>query len=229
VALVERSYVILMNVSIPTIQTRARDRHSLIDRRRMPSHIRAAKWRDLILDGCWEGKYLSRSEAAYAAAMGYANAGASFHEWADVMTTSGVGLDWALRRANGRIRSSRDTDHRLRNTWASASKRVTDRPPIGDKASARWEINQAMSRADFARWGGQRGSTDRLVVSAVHALAMDVGSLVVAASTRRVSEASGVGTARGTSEIRLKRAVGTIWVLLGRKSGACVGGFPTVG
>ncbi len=168
-------------------------------------------WRSVIIGGDGLERYGSRSDAAMAAAVGYVNAGASDSEWFDAMTTPGAALDYALRDRNGKQRT--DTAHRLERDWEKAVAFVRDRPAVGNKSSARLAISLARNRASLTRWSGQRGTTDCLVIGAIHDMADDLGSLIVSAACRSVSESSGVTAS--TAALSLKRLSDDgVWIRL---------------
>ncbi len=94
-----------------------------------------------------------------------------------------------------------------------AETRVRDRPAVGDKASARWEISLARNRANLTPFGGQRGTTDRLVIGAMHEIANRLGNLIVSASARNVAEAAGVSHMAAARSLARLSADG-VWLRL---------------
>lgn len=174
----------------------------------------ASYWRNLIIEGTGLDRYGGdRSSAAMASALGYVNAGASFAEYCAAMTDSTAALDWAQRRRNGKPRPASDTTKRLRDTWRKAEDRLRSRPAVADKSSARWEISLARNRANLTPWGGQRGTTDRLVIGAMHELANRLGSLTVSAACRNVAEDAGVSHMAAARSLARLSADG-VWLRL---------------
>lgn len=163
----------------------------------------------LLVDGDRAGRYASRSEVAAALALAAVNARWTFVAYrAAMLDPANAGGAWArerVRRGVTRPRQPYDVASRLSKTWTAAQARAAARPAVSDRYAVVAELAEVRAVADAMPelWGGQAGSTDRLVLDALLDVATDALTITPTASTRQLAERANVGT--GTAARSLHR------------------------
>lgn len=186
-------------------KTDAPTRHSLGAARPLSEPMAA-----LLLHGDTAGRYDTRSSVAWALAVAAVNARWSFDQWrAAMLDPANEGGAWARERLRKNSRTPKprtpyDAQARLQRTWAKAAAFVQSRPATGDRFSLVAEVTEIRavvdSRPDL--WGGQAGSTDRLVLDALLAIATEALTLTPTVSCRQVAERANVGAATAARSLR---------------------------
>lgn len=141
----------------------------------------------LVTDDDVQGRYGSRSDAQFAIVCSAVQRGwSAMQVWDALMNPSHVGGD----RLRAKVHEHGEPLARVRFDveYDKAAGWVIRHPPIRGAHEVRERVIALSALADKCTWSGTSGNTDRAVLAAVIAVALQLGSFEVRLSNRRLSE-----------------------------------------
>lgn len=170
----------------------------------------SGEWRAVLKSGVVPDRFDGdRSRAAMALITACVNAGWPMAQVERELCdpTNGASI-WYSHRRDGTRRT--DGRSRIQQDYAKATEYVVAHPPFQGPDDARAVIQGFSRLSARLRWPGRTGPADRVVLAAVHAMAINSGKLRLALSVREVAERGGVS--RGTAARSLKRLSSVGWL-----------------
>ena len=163
-------------------------------------------WAESILREGKQGRYRSRQAAALALFSSMLNCGWGWREASDALCDR-------ESRAMGNLLSSLSE---ARTLWLKAQEYISDNPAIIGQADAKVQLGEIKSELMTVRFTGRTATRDRMVLEAIHRIALKHNTVIPALAERVLAEETGMS--KDTCGRALKALTQAGWLRLHRSS-----------